>query len=390
MKVFVTGATGFIGKAVVEELMTGGHTVSALARNAAAAEALKARGVEVHSGGIDDIASLSRAARAADGAIHLAYMHGIGQVPMLSRLRILAGGLPGGIIARFMAVASAADRRAIDTLGAALKGSGRPLVTVFGTLGQAAGTGMVLQAATEEVRPNPHSPGFARAKNEAAVERWANEGVRATIVRLAPTVHGPEDHKGLVPQLIGFARKAGHCGYVGSGNNRWPAVHRKDAARLLRLALEQGAAGARYHAVAEEGIVFRSIAERIGQGLGLPVKVLTPKQAAGELSYLAGFVTADNPTSSVWTQVQLGWQPREAGLFEDMDGAGYFRGKGGGTSSSPFATNGEERVWEAGTAHKNKPSGCGHPEGCRSSSPMPKASARATARRARLREPRGA
>ena len=326
MKVFVTGATGFIGKAVVEELMNGGHTVSALARNAVAARALKARGVEVHPGGIDDLASLSRAARAADGAIHLAYMHGIGQVPLLSRLRIIAGGLPGGIISRFMAVASAADRRAIDTLGAALKGSGGPLVTVFGTLGQAAQTGLASDILSEDARPNPRSPGYARARNEATVERWAAEGVRATMVRLAPTVHGPEDHTGLVPQLIGFAKKAGHSGYVGTGANRWPAVHRRDAVRLLRLALEQGAAGARYHAVTEEGIVFRSIAERIGQGLGLPVKVLTPNQAAGELSYLAGFVTADNPTSSAWTRAQLGWQPREAGLFADLDGAGYFGG----------------------------------------------------------------
>ena len=324
MKVFVTGATGYIGQAVIAELIAGGHSVSALARNAVAAEALKARGVEVRHGGIDDVGSLKAASRATDGVIHLAYMHGIGQVPLLSRLRIIAGGLPGGIIARFMAVASAADRRAIDTFGAALKGSGRPLVTVFGTLGQAAETGMALQAGTEENRPDPRSPGFARAKNEATVERWAAEGVRATMVRLAPTVHGPEDHKGLIPQLIGFARKQGHAGYVGSGDSRWPAVHRKDAVRLLRLALEQGAAGARYHAVAEEGIAFRAIAERIGEGTGLPVKVLTPKEAAGSLSYLARFVTADNPTSSAWTQGQLGWAPREAGLFADLEGAGYF------------------------------------------------------------------
>ncbi len=323
MKVFVTGATGYIGQAVVAELINGGHRVSALARNAAAAEALKVRGVEVRHGGIDNVASLSAAARAADGVIHLAYMHGIGQVPLLSRLSIIAGGLPGGIIGRFMAVASAADRRAIDTFGAVLKGSSRPLATVFGTLGQAAETGMALRVGTEEARPDPRSPGFARAVNEGTVERWASQGVRATMVRLAPTVHGPKD-TGLIPQLIGFARKQGHASFVGSGDNRWPAVHRLDAARLLRLALEQGTAGARYHAVAEEGVAFRAIAERIGAGVGVPVKVLTPKEAAGALSYLARFVTADNPTSSVWTQGQLGWAPREAGLFEDLEGAGYF------------------------------------------------------------------
>jgi nucleoside-diphosphate-sugar epimerase len=324
MKVFVTGATGYIGQAVVAELINSGHKVSALARNAAAAEALTARGVTVRRGGIDDLGALKAAAKAADGAIHLAYMHGIGQVPLMSRLGIIAGGLPGGIIGRFMAVASAADRRAIDTLGSVFKRSGRPLVTVFGTLGQAAETGMASHAGTETTPPDPRSPGYARAKNEAMVERLGRDGVRATMVRLAPTVHGPED-TGLIPQLIGFAKKQGHASYVGSGDNRWPAVHRLDAARLLRAALEQGTAGARYHAVAEDGFAFRAIAERIGEGTGLPVKVLTPKEAAGSLSYLARFVTADNPTSSAWTQAQLGWTPREAGLFDDLANAGYFK-----------------------------------------------------------------
>ena len=323
MKVFVTGATGYIGKAIVAELMAAGHTVSALARTPDAAKALQARGVEVHPGGIDDLNRLRTAARAADGVIHLAYMHGIGQVPLLSRLRIIAGGLPGGIVARFMHVAATADRRAIDTLGDALKGSGRPLVTVFGTLGQSPLSGAAFEPNTETSRPDPRSPGFARAANETAVARWAGEGVRATIIRLAPTVHGPED-TGLLPQLITIAKKRGQSAYVGTGANRWPAVHRLDAARLLRLALEKGAPGARYHGVAEEGFAFRTIAERIGEGVGVPVKVLTPRQAAAQLSYLAGFVAVDNPTSSVWTREALGWAPREVGLFADLDGAGYF------------------------------------------------------------------
>ncbi len=204
-----------------------------------------------------------------------------------------------------------------------MKGSGRPLVTVFGTLGLAPVNGTAFTAFTEDSRPDRRSPGFARAANEAAVARWAGEGVRATVIRLAPTVHGPED-TGLIPQLIGIARKRGQSAYVGTGANRWAAVHRLDAARLLRLALEKGAAGARYHGVAEEGFAFKAIAERIGAGVGVPVKVLTPRQAAAQLSYLAGFVAVDNPTSSAWTQAQLGWTPREAGLFADLEGAGYF------------------------------------------------------------------
>ena len=325
MKVFVTGATGYIGKAVVEELSAAGHRVSALARTPEAARALQARGIEIHAGGIDNLSSLKTAARAADGVVHLAYMHGIGQVPMLSRLRIIAGGLPGGLISRFMAVAAEADRRAIDTLGGALAGSGRPLVTVFGTLGLSPAGGAAFATLTEDSRPDRRSPGFARAENEAVVARWADKGVRATIIRLAPTVHGPED-TGLIPQLIGFARKSGRSACVGAGANRWPAVHRLDAARLLRLALEKGAAGARYHGVAEEGIAFRTIAERIGEGVGVPVKVVTPREAAKSLSYLAGFVAVDNPTSSDGTQRDLGWQPREAGLFQDLETAGYFGG----------------------------------------------------------------
>jgi nucleoside-diphosphate-sugar epimerase len=323
MKIFVTGATGYIGKAVVQELTKAGHTVSALARNDEAAKALQARGIQPHRGGIDNLASLSAGARAADGAIHLAYMHGISQVPLAGRLRVIMGGLPGGIVSRFMAVAAEADRKAIDAIGTTFKGSHRPLVTVFGTLGLAAATGTASQTATEDNMPDPRSPGISRARNEDAVQRWAAQGVRATIIRLAPTVHGPDD-TGLIPQLIGAARKSGTSAYIGSGNNRWPAVHRDDAARLLRLALEKGVAGARYHGVAEDGIAFKAIADLIGQTLGVPVECKTPRQAAGQLSYLANFVGVDNPTSSVWTQAQLDWRPKEADLFSDLNTAGYF------------------------------------------------------------------
>jgi len=326
MRIFVTGATGFIGSAVVEELMGAGHTVTALARSEVAAKALSAKGIQPHLGNLDDMQSLRSAAAAADGVIHLAFMHTPSQIPFGQRMGVIFGGLPTGIVTRFMGAASEADRRAIDTFGEALKGSGRPLVTTFGTMGLSHTGFRAASPATEEDEPDPLSSGFARARTEENVEAVASLGVRATMVRLAPTVHGDGD-TGLVPQLIGIARKKGNSAYIGDGQNRWPAVHRRDAARLFRLALEKGVAGARYHGVGEEGIPFRSIAEAISRGLSIPASSISPKEAAKQLSFFGAFAATDNPSSSNLTRAQLGWEPTGPGLLADLNGPGYFAAK---------------------------------------------------------------
>jgi len=208
MRVFVTGATGFIGSAVTQELMAAGHSVTALARSEAAAKALSAKGIQPILGNLDDMRSLRAAAAAADGVIHLAFMHGPSQIPFAQRMGVIFGGLPTGIAARFMAVACEADRRAINVFGSALEGSGRPLVTTFGTMGLSHVGFRPGKPATEEDEPDPLSPGIMRAKTEENVEALASLGVRATMIRLAPSVHGEGD-TGLVPQLIGIARKKG-------------------------------------------------------------------------------------------------------------------------------------------------------------------------------------
>ncbi|RBP16434.1 nucleoside-diphosphate-sugar epimerase [Roseiarcus fermentans] len=323
MRVFVTGATGFVGTAVVKELIGAGHAVTALARSEAKAQALRAKGVEPHRGDIDDLESLRSAAAAADGVIHLAFMHGLSQVPLPKRLRILFGGLPTDIVSRFLAVSAEADRCAIDALGVALKGSGRPLVTTFGTMGLAHAALRASGLATENDAPATDSPGIARAMTEEKVEALASLGVRATMIRLAPSVHGDGD-TGFVPQLIAIARKKANSAYVGDGDNRWAAVHRTDAARLFRLALERGVAGARYHAVADESIPFRTIADVIGRKLDVPVAGITAKEASKRFSFLAPFIKADNPASSDLTRAQLGWQPQEQGLIADLEHGSYF------------------------------------------------------------------
>lgn len=326
MRVFVTGATGFIGSAVTEELMAAGHTVTALARSEETAKKLSAKGIQPILGSLDEMESLRKAAAAADGVIHLAFMHAPSQIPFWKRMGVIFGGLPSGIAGRFMAVAAEADRRAIDTLGAALKGSGRPLVTTFGTMGLSHLGFRAAKPATEEDEPDPLSPGIARAKTEEKVEALASLGVRATMIRLAPSVHGDGD-TGLVPQLIGIARKKGRFAYVGDGQNRWPAVHRRDAARLFRLALEEGVAGTRYHGVADEGIPFRSIAEIIGRQLGVPVNSISAKDTAKSFSWFGDFAATDNPSSSDRTRKELGWEPTHPGLLADLSGPAYFASK---------------------------------------------------------------
>ena len=326
MRIFVTGATGFIGRSLVQELMETGYSVTALARSEESAKALSVKGIQPYPGSLTDTDSLHSAAAAADGVIHLAFMHSPMQIPFARRMGVFFGGLPRSIVARFIAAATEADKRAIDAIGSALEGSGRPLVTSFATMGLSRSGFFARNPATEEDEPDNLSAGISRAKTEEKVEAWASLGVRATMVRLAPSVHGDGD-TGLVPQLIDIARRKGQSAFIGDGQNRWAAVHRLDAARLFRLALEKGVAGTRYHGVDEEGIPFRSIAEVVGRELKVPVVSLSAQKGARRFSFLADFVATDNPTSSKLTREQLGWQPTGPDLLADLHGAGYFATK---------------------------------------------------------------
>jgi nucleoside-diphosphate-sugar epimerase len=315
MRVFVTGATGFIGSAVVKELLNAGHEVTGLVRSKQAAKALGAMGVRGHVGSIEDVESLRKGAANAEGAIHTAFFHQIGHMSLPTRFRVMLGGSPGGIVLRFIRAAVEADKRAIETLGHALTGTDRALVVAFATMALRPG-----RMATEEDVPDPNSAGGERGLSEAAALALTARGVRSMVIRLPPMVHDREK-QGLASRMIEIARKKGVSAYVGDGSNRWAAVHRLDAARLFRLALENGQAGARYHAVAEEAIPVRKLAEVIGGSLDMPVVSKSATEAAQLFSWLMPFVEADNPVSSQLTQEWLRWRPAQPGIISDLSKA---------------------------------------------------------------------
>ena len=289
MKVFVTGATGWVGSAIVQQLLGAGHQVLGLVRSEASARTVAAAGATPHFGALDDLASLRRGAEQADGIIHTAF----------------------GLDLADIAKSSADEQRAIAAFGEVLAGSDRPLVVTSG-LGFAP-AGQVLPEAVSL----PKMPGFPRDP-EQALQAVVARGVRAAVVRLPRTVHGANEQHGFIPMLMRVARDKGVSAYVGDGQNQWPAVHRLDAARVFCLALEHGAQGGPFHAVAEQGVPFRAIAEAIGQCLGLPVVAQSPDEANAHFGPIAMFVAGNGPASSEHTRTRLGWQPTQPGLLADI------------------------------------------------------------------------
>jgi nucleoside-diphosphate-sugar epimerase len=291
MRIFVTGATGFIGSAVVKELLAAGHQVLGMARSEAGAKSLAATGAQVHRGDLQDLESLRSGAAASEGVIHTAFIHDFSKFQENCEI----------------------DQRAIETLGSVLAGSDRPFIVTSGTAGLA-GPG---QVATEDHAVPPDFP-FPRVSEQTAL---ALKGVSASVMRL-PQVHNPVK-QGLVTYLVAIAREKGVSAYVGEGRNRWAAAHISDVAHLYRLALEKHEAGARYHAVAEEGVPMRDIAETIGRGLKVPVVSLSPEKAAAHFGWLALFAGADLVASSEKTRKNLGWNPTGPGLIADLEQMNY-------------------------------------------------------------------
>jgi nucleoside-diphosphate-sugar epimerase len=297
MQVFVTGATGWIGSAVVPELLSAGHRVVGTARSDDAAAALTAAGVEVRRGSLDDLEVLRTGADDSDAVIHLAFKHDFSDY----------------------AGAGRTERAAVETLGDTLRGSDRPFLFASGVALLAPG-----RVATERDVSRMCGPDSPRGGSEQLALEYAQRGVRPVALRFAPTVHGKGDH-GFVATLVQIARQKGAAGYVGDGSNRWPAVHRLDAARMVRLALEKAPTGSVVHGVGEEGIRTRDIAEVIGRHLNVPVVSVPPEQAAEHFGWIGAFFALDLPASSTLTQQLLGWTPTHPGLIEDLE-AGYYIG----------------------------------------------------------------
>ena len=294
MRVFVTGASGWVGSAVVPELISAGHHVVGLARSEASADALAAAGAEVHRGSLEDLDSLQQGAAKSDGVIHLAFIHDFSQYE----------------------AANQTDQLAIQALGSALEGSDRPLLIASGVATTAQG-----RPATED---DPPAPDFPRSPASHMTIAWAEKGVRSSVVRLPPTTHGQGDN-GFIPTIIRIARDKGVSGYVGDGANRWSAVHRSDAARAFRLALEQASAGSVWHAVAEEGVPTRTIAEVIGRHLDIPAVSIDPQDAADHFGWMGIFWAVDAPASSELTQHRLNWHPTGPSLIGDLEQGQYFQ-----------------------------------------------------------------
>jgi len=292
MRIFVTGATGFIGSAIVQELIEAGYEVLGLARSDKGAASLARAGAKVHRGSLEDLESLRSGAVASDGVIHTAFIHDFNNY----------------------GPAVETDRRTIETMGTALQRSGRPLIVTSGLALLAPG-----RLATEQNAP---SPNFPRKSEQTAME-FASRGVRTSVVRLPFSVHGDGDH-GFVPRLIQIAREMGISAYIGDGLNHWPAVHRLDAARLYRLVLEKGSTGARYHGIGEEGVPTREIAEMIGRRLDVPVVSKSQEQAAEHFGWIGLFFGMDVVASSAITQKTLGWRPTHVALITDLEHGTYF------------------------------------------------------------------
>jgi nucleoside-diphosphate-sugar epimerase len=296
MRIFVTGASGWIGSAITAELIAAGHQVVGLARSDASAEKVAAAGAAVQRGDITDLDSLSAGAEGVDGIIHTAFIHD------------------------FTALedAAAVDFAAVRLFGDLLEGSGRPLVIASGILGA---------VSAETDRPDPATALSPRRGTEEVLLRFADRGIRSSAVRLAPTVHGDGDH-GFMAALIGIDRQKGSSGYIGDGSNRWPAVHRLDAAHLFCLALEKAPAGSALHAVDDEGVPLRDIAEVIGRHLDVPVVGVAPEDAADHFGWLGRLLGIDSPASSVITRELLGWEPTHPKLIEDLEQGHYFQTTG--------------------------------------------------------------